>query len=73
MNRVLKKDHKLAVMTFVRRRFLGIKRVYEHLEKEHHAHIFDVDELRNYLKNTGYTKFEYNTHGSMILFEAKKI
>jgi ubiquinone/menaquinone biosynthesis C-methylase UbiE/uncharacterized protein YbaR (Trm112 family) len=73
MNRVLKTDHKLAVMTFVRRRFLGIKRVYEHLEREHHAHIFNVDELQKYLENTGYNEFKYNIYGSMTLFEAKKI
>jgi len=73
MNRVLKKDHKLAVMTFVKKRFLGIKRIYEHLNKDHHFHVFDVDELKVYLENTGYSDFKYNIYGSMILFEAKKI
>lgn len=73
MNRVLKKGHKLAVMTFVRRRFLGTRTVYEHLEREHHAHIFNVEELQKYSENTGYTDFKYNIFGSMILLEAKKI
>lgn len=73
MNRVLKKEGKLAVMTFVRKRFLGIKRIYEHLDKDHHFHVFDVDELKSYLENTGYSNFKYNIYGSMILFEAKKI
>lgn len=73
MNRVLKKNCKLAVMTFIKRRFLGIKRVYKHLEKEHGAHVFDLNELEDYLKSSGYTEFKYNIHGSIILFEAKKI
>lgn len=73
MNRVLKKDGKLAVMTFVRRGFLGIKRIYKHLEEKHHIHIFDVDELQACLENTGYSDFKYSICGSMILFEANKI
>ncbi len=73
MNRVLKRDGKLAVMTFVRRRFLGIKRIYEHLERDHHFHVFSVDDLQSDLENTGYSDFKYNIYGSMILFEAKKI
>lgn len=50
MNRVLKKDGKLAVMTFVRIRFLGIKRIYEYLKRDHYLHIFDVDDLKLYLE-----------------------
>jgi len=72
INRVLKKGCKLVTMTFVRRRFLGIKRVYEHLEREHRVHVFDVDELQRYLKNAGFSEFKHNIYGSMILFEAKK-
>ncbi len=73
INRVLKRGYKLATMTFVRRRFLGIRRVYEHLEREHRVHIFDVDELQKYLKNAGFSEFKYDIYGSMILFEAKKV
>ncbi|MBU7047770.1 MAG: methyltransferase domain-containing protein [Theionarchaea archaeon] len=72
MNRVLKKGGKLVVMTFIRRRFLKVKRIYEHLDEEHGTHIFEVGELESYLKNTGYTNFAYKIYGSMILFEAVK-
>lgn len=72
MNRVLKRGGKLAVMTFVRKRFLGIKRIYEYWEKKQ-FHVFDVDELKGYLEDTGYSDFKYNIYGSIILFEAKKI
>ena len=73
MNRVLKKGCKLAVMTFVKRRFLGIKRIHEHIEKKHQAHIFDIDELQDHLRNTGYAEFNYEVYSSMILFNARKI
>jgi SAM-dependent methyltransferase len=73
MHRVLKKGRKLVVMTFVRRRLLGIQRVYEHLAKDHHVHVFDVHELQSYLKNTGFGEFTYHIYGAMILFEARKV
>lgn len=73
MNRVLRKGCKLVVMTFVRRRFLGIKRIYQHLERDHHIHVFDVSGLESYLNDAGFGKFKPKIYGSMILFEAEKI
>ena len=70
--RVMKKGARLTVMKFVRRRFLKFKRVYEHLARDHGAHIFDVEELDSYLSKTGFKDFIYNIYGSMILFHAKK-
>ncbi len=72
MKRVMKNGARLAVMTFVKRRFLKFKRVYEHLRKDHGAHIFDVEELDTYLSKTGFKNFTYNIYGSMILFQAEK-
>lgn len=72
MNRVLKKNGKLVVMTFIRRRFLSIKGVHEHLEKEHGTHIFEVDELQHLLESEKYTEFKSHIFGSLILFEARK-
>jgi hypothetical protein len=43
------------------------------LEKEHGVHVFDIGELQNYLKKSGYAEFKYNIHGSIMLFKAKKI
>ena len=70
---VTKSGFKLAVMTFVKRGFLGVRRIYEHLEKDHHVHVFDENELSTLIKSAGYSEFKYSIYGSMILFEAKKI
>ena len=72
MARVMKNGSRLAVMTFVKRRFFRFKRVYEHLRREHGAHIFDVEEIGSYLSQTGFKDFTYNIYGSVILFRAGK-
>ena len=72
MARVMKKDARLAVMTFVKRRFLRFKWIYEHLREDLGLYIFDVEELDDYLSQAGFKKFDYNIHGSMILFRAEK-
>ena len=45
MARVSKGYARLSVMTFVRRRFLWLKRVYEHLREDYRALILDVEDL----------------------------
>jgi SAM-dependent methyltransferase/uncharacterized protein YbaR (Trm112 family) len=72
MARVMKKGARLAVMTFVKRRFFRFRTVYEHLKESHGAHIFDLEEIDRYLSQTGFKDFTYNIYGSMILFHAKK-
>jgi ubiquinone/menaquinone biosynthesis C-methylase UbiE len=72
MARVMKNGSRLAVMTFVKRRFFRFKRVYEHLKREHGAHIFDVEEIDSYLSQTGFKDFTYNIYGSVILFRAER-
>jgi len=72
MARVMKKGARLAVMTFVKRRFLKFRRVYEHLRKDHGGHIFDTEEVDGYLSQTGFKDFTHNIYGSMILFQAEK-
>lgn len=72
MARVMKKGAGLAVMTFVKRRFLRFKRVHEHLRKEHGGQISDVEELDSYLSKTGFKDFTYDIYGSMINFHARK-
>jgi ubiquinone/menaquinone biosynthesis C-methylase UbiE len=72
MARVMKKGSRIAVMTFVKRRFFRFKRVYEHLRREHGARIFDVEEVDGYLSQTGFKDFTYNIYGSAILFGAEK-
>jgi len=51
---------------------LKMKRVYEHLRRDHGAHIFNVEELDDCLSQTGFKNFEHNIYGSMILFHAEK-
>jgi len=72
IGRVMRKGARLAVMTFVKRRFLKFKRVYEHLRRDHGVHVFDEEELNRYLSQSGFKEFKYNTYGSMILFHAEK-
>lgn len=73
MNRVMKRGARLAVMTFVNRRFFRFKRIREHLEKDHGVHVFSTEELGDYLSQAGFENFNNNVHGSMILFSAQKI
>lgn len=54
-------------MTFIRRIFL--KRVYEHIEKERHAHIPTWMSYK-YLKDGDFPSLN-TIYGSMILFEAR--
>ena len=72
VSRVMKKGARLAVMTFVKRRFLKFKRIYEHLERDHGVHIFDPKEMNGYLSQTGFIDFTHAIYGSMILFHAVK-
>jgi SAM-dependent methyltransferase len=72
MARVMKKGARLAVMTFVKRRFFRFKGVYEHLRKDHGAYIFDIEELDSYFSKTGFKDFTYNIYGSIIIFHAEK-
>jgi ubiquinone/menaquinone biosynthesis C-methylase UbiE/uncharacterized protein YbaR (Trm112 family) len=71
MARVMKRGARLAVMTFVKRRFFSFKRVLAY-SAAHGVHIFDTEELGNYLSQTGFKGFVYNIYGSVILFQAEK-
>jgi len=72
IGRVMKRSAILAVMTFVKRRFLKFKMIHEHLRKDHGVHVFEVDELNNYLTQTGFKNFRHNIFGSMMLFQAER-
>jgi len=71
MARVMKRGARLAVMTFVKRRLFRFKRVRAY-SAAHGVHIFDTEELDNYLSQTGFKGFAYNMYGSVILFHAEK-
>jgi ubiquinone/menaquinone biosynthesis C-methylase UbiE len=74
MARVMKEGARLAVMTFVKRRFFKFKRVYEHkhLKSRHGLTVFDVEELDDYLSQTGFRHFQHSIYGSMVLFHAER-
>lgn len=72
MGRVTKRGARLAVMTFVNRRFFRFERVREHLRRDHGVHVFDPEELNGYLSQTGFKNFTYNIYGSMMLFQAER-
>jgi SAM-dependent methyltransferase len=72
MARVMRRGARLAVMTFVRRRFFKFKKVYEHMRTDHGVRIFDVKEIDTYLSQVGFKGFAYTIYGSVILFHAEK-
>jgi SAM-dependent methyltransferase len=70
--RVLKTGSDLAVMTFIRRRFLKYPWIYKHIEEDHGAHIFGLKELSLLVKKAGFIQFYPIVYGSMLLFSARK-
>jgi len=72
IGRVMKKDARLAVMTFLTRGIFKFEWVRKHLERDHGVHVFDLKELDIHLLQTGFRDFTHAVHGSIILFHAKK-
>ena len=70
--RTLKPKSPFVIMTLIRKRIFKHKLVYEHMLKSHGAHIFQVDELLNWLDEAGFVVVMYKIHGSMILLQANK-
>jgi len=87
MARVMKRGARLAVNTIVKGDLSTLKMYFERAgasipfgtsipfgEKEslEMLHLFDVEELDNYLSQTGFKGFAYNVYGPNILFHAEK-
>ncbi len=87
MARVLKKGARLAADTVVKEDLSARKRFFECLganapfneespevneESPEILHIFDVEELGNYLSQAGFKGFTYTIYGFFILFHAEK-
>jgi ubiquinone/menaquinone biosynthesis C-methylase UbiE len=72
MARVMRRGARLAVMTFVKRHFFGLRRVYEHLRRDHGVHLFGVEEIGSYLSRTGFKDYRYNIYGTLMNFHAQK-
>jgi ubiquinone/menaquinone biosynthesis C-methylase UbiE len=80
MARVMKTGARLAVMTMVKQDSSTLKMALERLGASNlfdkgalqATHIFDVEELDNYLSLTGFKEFEYDIYGLYILFRAEK-
>lgn len=70
--RVLRDGGKLAIMTYLRRGFLGIESLNKFFKTERGVQFFEIDYLEKHIKKNGFEKFKYKIYGSMILFEAKK-
>ena len=64
----------LAVMTFVAgdRGLLRFRRVREHTEKDHGAHVFEIPELERYLAQADFGDFRPQRYGSVLVFRACK-
>ena len=80
MARVMKRGARLAVMTLVKGDLSTFKMILERVgasnlfdEKSLGAlHIFDVEELDNYLSQAGFKDFTYTIYGVSIVFHAEK-
>lgn len=80
MARVMKTSARLAVMTMVKHDSSTLKMALERLGASNlfdkrtlqATHIFDVEELDNYLSQTGFKGFTYDIYGLYILFHAEK-
>jgi len=80
MARVTKKGARLAVMTLVKGDLFTFKMILERMgasnlfdEKSLEAlHLFDVEELDNYLAQAGFKGFTYTIYGVSIVFHAEK-
>jgi SAM-dependent methyltransferase len=80
MARVMKSGARLAVLTILKQDPSILKKFYERLpgspfgEEETGAlHLFDVEELKSYLSQTGFKGFAFDIYGPSILFHAEKV
>ena len=80
MARVMRKGAQLAVMTIVKEDLPTLKMFLERVGASNPfgegtleaLHIFDVEELDNYLSQAGFKGFAYNVYGPYIIFHAEK-
>lgn len=73
MHRVLVENGKLAGITHLKKGIWIKEEIYDIFIKKRQSHLFKINELKAYLENAGFDNFKYNTLGSMITFEAKKV
>ena len=88
MARVMKSGARLAVLTFVKQDLSVLKKwselLFERLGASNlfdeeavralaqQGHLFDIEELKSYVSQTGFKGFTYDTYGLYILFHAEK-
>jgi len=71
---VMKEDAPLAVMTFCagERGILRFRRVRDRVEQDHGTHILELPELKGYLAEAGFTDFQPQVYGSLLVFSARR-
>jgi ubiquinone/menaquinone biosynthesis C-methylase UbiE/uncharacterized protein YbaR (Trm112 family) len=74
INRTLVDGSPLAVFTFIGgdSGILKFRRIREHLQQDHGAHIFEISKLEEYLTESGFTAYQPKVHGSVLTFSAIK-
>jgi ubiquinone/menaquinone biosynthesis C-methylase UbiE/uncharacterized protein YbaR (Trm112 family) len=70
----MKEGAPLAVMTFWAgdRGVLRYPWIRTHIEEEHGAHVFELPQLERYLAEAGFAGFRPQTHGSLLVFSARR-
>jgi ubiquinone/menaquinone biosynthesis C-methylase UbiE/uncharacterized protein YbaR (Trm112 family) len=75
MARAMKPGATLAVFTFTAGRggILKYRRVREWSRREHGLHLFELSEMRQYLRDSGFEAFQPEVSGSVLTFSARKL
>ena len=73
--RTLKPGAPLAVMTFVAgdRGILKYARLRRHVEEGHNIHVFRLPQLEEDLAAAGFSRFEPEVYGSLLVFRAQRV
>jgi ubiquinone/menaquinone biosynthesis C-methylase UbiE len=74
MARAMKPGATLAVFTFTAGRagLLKYTRLREWMRRDHGLHVFELPELEQYLKTSGFSEFQPEVSGSILTFSARK-
>jgi len=74
IGRTLREGAPLAVTTLVsgKKGILRFRSIRRHAEQHHGTHVFEMDELEQYLSDSGFERFEPKMCGSLLLFRARR-
>lgn len=74
MGRTLREGAPLAVTTLIngQRGIMRFPAIRRHAEQNHGIHVFEINELKQHLSDSGFERFEPRIYGSLLLFRARR-